>query len=199
MLYTIRFFREQVPTALTRLGREVIELPAELLDGLVRAMDFADLLDSELARPRIPGWPPASLKLDPERAEHLYFLLSDLEADDDDVPDELPDVTPDERAALAAYAALTDSIRSAGSPVSGRVPRYKFESPDNWRVTPTECNDIAQGLARLLEDEEAMSKLLAELEDSMVPVGLAGETLDWLPDWQATNAHGARHQGYIVF
>jgi hypothetical protein len=122
-----------------------------------------------------------------------------LEAEDQDVPEELPDVTPEERAALAAYAALTRSIRSAPSLVSGRVPRYKFETTDNWHVTPAECSSIARGLMCLLEDKEAMSNLLAELEDSMVPVGLAGETLNWLPDWQAVNAHGARQSGYIVF
>jgi hypothetical protein len=199
LIFTIRFFGEEVPPELAHLGRKLIELPEELLEGLVKAMDFAGVVDRELEAPLIPEWPPMNLAIDPERADRLDDLLSDLEADDDDVPGELPDVTPEEQSALAAYVALARSIRAAGSPIPGRVPRHKFQSPESWHVTPAECENIAQGLSRLIEDEEAVSKLTAELEASMVPVGLAGETMDWLPEWQAINAHAARRHGYVLF
>jgi hypothetical protein len=150
------------------------------------AMAVADLLDEEMATPKLPRWPPRGIS--PQRADELRLHLFTPELDDVIKPRELPLVADFLKRFSRATGRRSNSL--------GRVPAFKFLSNDGWLVTPDECQLIADGL------DTALAKRRAELVRGLRAQGYsrtAKTVADLLIWWAQYNRVAADHGGYRVW
>lgn len=151
---------------------------------LVTVMTRAGVIDAVQPTPEFPRWPPPGL--DEGRAQELARYW--------DEPSEVDKrLQPSEVPVIEAYRRARDDAARTGSPNSGKVPAFKFESNDGWIVTSEECRSIVEGMSRLLSgDLEAFLCLLKA--DGWDPEAVT----ELMRLWTSYNRIAADHGGYRV-
>jgi hypothetical protein len=125
--------------------------------SVMQALANADLLDDEAQPLPEPAWPPKDLRVTEARADELL-----MHAQTGERLKVAP--SPAEARAIDAYRVVEERFRKGKPGRKGRVPSYKLESMDAWWVTAKEAGFLADGLKRLLDDEDDW-ELLCDILD----------------------------------
>lgn len=153
------------------------------IDLLANIMDLAGVLDDSPVPTLEVAWPPPGMSA--ERAEKVYWYLNGSAAPN-------PPASAAEFAACGNYKTARDRWAQTRSPQADKVPGFKFQSNDNWLVTPEECSLIAAALDKLLADPPK------NLGETIGFEGDAEELMELVEDWRDYNFVASTHGGYTV-
>lgn len=146
----------------------------------VGALEWADAIHYRPA-PEIPD-----LQLDGHPEERVIAAIEALRGAD---PGEAPP-TAAELAVARAYLEAHEAAVSSSSLVDDRVGAFKFQSNDNWLVTPEECVVLARKL-------RAHAEMIAR--DYFPDAGVEqADGRKWILGFARYNEIAAEHGGYRV-